>query len=490
MVALVALGATSALIGPQLAFGADAQVQAVGTATVLGAPTGINRPVVSLAAHPGGGGYWMVGSDGGIYNYGTAGHFGTPAGLTLRSPVVDMAPTPSGNGYWLAAADGGVFNYGDAGFAGSLAGKPLNRPVVAVASSPTGAGYYLVANDGGVAVFGDATFHGSLPQLRIPGDIVDIVVRPQGDGYWLIGADGAAFAFGAAPNIGGLPDLKIKLSARVVGAALTTSGAGMWMAAADGGVFTVGDAPFIGAASVPQGQRLAAIAATTDGGGLWLAATTGLLPAKSGQKGTHVKALQDRLLDLGFWLQSADGNYGHTTTQAVMAFQKVHHLNRTGVADAVTVDLLSRAAKPSGLSTTGDVIEVDKARQVMFIVLGGQTRWILNVSTGSDIPYVEKSGKTGEIVTGDARTPPGRFRVYFERPDGWRESDLGKLWRPKYFNGGIAVHGSASIPGYPASHGCVRVSVAAMDWIWAMDLMPRNRAVWVYESVESVTNPA
>ena len=41
------------------------------------------------------------------------------------------------------------------------------------------------------------------------------------------------------------------------------------------------------------------------------------------------------------------------------------------------------------------------------------------------------------------------------------------MYRPRYFNGGIAVHGYGSVPPYPASHGCVRVSLAAMDWIWS-----------------------
>jgi hypothetical protein len=30
-----------------------------------------------------------------------------------------MSATPNGGGYWLVAADGGIFNYGDAGFYGS-----------------------------------------------------------------------------------------------------------------------------------------------------------------------------------------------------------------------------------------------------------------------------------------------------------------------------------------------------------------------------------
>jgi lipoprotein-anchoring transpeptidase ErfK/SrfK len=45
------------------------------------------------------------------------------------------------------------------------------------------------------------------------------------------------------------------------------------------------------------------------------------------------------------------------------------------------------------------------------------------------------------------------------------------------------VHGSNSIPNYPASHGCVRVSVPAMDWIWAWNLMPMHIPVWVHGQI-------
>nr|WP_241769891.1 L,D-transpeptidase [Cellulosimicrobium sp. MM] len=44
--------------------------------------------------------------------------------------------------------------------------------------------------------------------------------------------------------------------------------------------------------------------------------------------------------------------------------------------------------------------------------------------------------------------------------------ELGDMWRPKFFTGGIAVHGSGSIPPWPASHGCVRVANSAMNWLW------------------------
>jgi lipoprotein-anchoring transpeptidase ErfK/SrfK len=45
------------------------------------------------------------------------------------------------------------------------------------------------------------------------------------------------------------------------------------------------------------------------------------------------------------------------------------------------------------------------------------------------------------------------------------------------------VHGSNSIPNYPASHGCVRISVPAMDMVWETNLMPMSTPVWVHEGV-------
>jgi lipoprotein-anchoring transpeptidase ErfK/SrfK len=103
----------------------------------------------------------------------------------------------------------------------------------------------------------------------------------------------------------------------------------------------------------------------------------------------------------------------------------------------------------------------------------GQVTQVLNTATGSNQHYVH------EGATFLADTPAGHFTVS-RQIDGWRHGPLGTLWRPKYFNGGIAVHGSPSIPPYPASHGCARVSNAAMNWIWANDKLPLKTKVWVY----------
>jgi hypothetical protein len=62
-----------------------------------------------------------------------------------------MAATPDGHGYWLVGADGGIFNFGDAGFRGSGGGLP-HAPTIEVAARSSG-GYLLASQDGGVYSF-------------------------------------------------------------------------------------------------------------------------------------------------------------------------------------------------------------------------------------------------------------------------------------------------------------------------------------------------
>jgi len=194
---------------------------------------------------------------------------------------------------------------------------------------------------------------------------------------------------------------------------------------------------------------------------------------------------QQRLLDLGFWLQEADGDYGLTTRQAVMAFQKYHGLNADGVLGDETAAVLSAAAeRPTARTDAGTLVEVDKGLQLLFFVIDGRTTWVLNTSTGSEIPYDEPNQKDPtKREIGNSVTRNGLHEVYRQLEQGWWEGDLGQIYRPKYFTGGIAVHGSNHIPNYPASHGCVRVSVPAMDWIWENDLMPMGLKVWVHGQI-------
>ena len=114
-----------------------------------------------MAPTPDGGGYWLVASDGGIFNYGDAGFYGSAGSIHLNKPIVGMAPTPDGGGYWLVASDGGIFSYGDATFYGSTGSIHLNQPIVGMTAMPDGSGYWFTAADGGLFNYGDAPFYGS-----------------------------------------------------------------------------------------------------------------------------------------------------------------------------------------------------------------------------------------------------------------------------------------------------------------------------------------
>ncbi len=204
----------------------------------------LNKPIVGIASAPDGKGYWLVASDGGVFAFGDAPFLGSLGNLKLNQPIVGIAGTPSGNGYWLVAADGGVFAFGDAGYLGSLGNLKLNQPIVGIAGTPSGNGYWLVASDGGVFAFGDAAYLGSLGSLKLNQPIVGIATTPSGNGYWLVAADGGVFAFGDAAYLGSLGGQH--LNKPIVGIVPTTTGGGYWLVAADGGVFSFGDAVFKG----------------------------------------------------------------------------------------------------------------------------------------------------------------------------------------------------------------------------------------------------
>ena len=206
----------------------------------------------------------------------------------------------------------------------------------------------------------------------------------------------------------------------------------------------------------------------------------------SGQRsGPSTQASQKKLLELGFWLANPNGTFDDTTTQAVMAFQKYFELRPTGNINAATAHLLKQIMNPATAKTKeGTLAEVDKSRQLLFLVQDGITTYVMNTSTGDDRAYEEPDGNTpGVMIKGTSVTPVGSFKIDRERPDGWWIGDLGQIYRPKYFVGGVAIHGSMSVPAYPASHGCARVTVKAMDFIWENDILPLGTEVLVYGEI-------
>ena len=189
-------------------------------------------------------GYWLVGSDGGIFSFGDAPYYGSTGGMTLNKPVVGNAATPDGGGYWLVASDGGIFSYGDAKYFGSTGAMTLNKPVVGMAPTPDGGGYWLVASDGGIFAYGDALYYGSTGAMTLNKPVVGMTPTPSGHGYWLVASDGGIFAYGDALFYGSTGGTT--LNKPVVGMAATPTGHGYWLVGSDGGIFSYGDAGYYG----------------------------------------------------------------------------------------------------------------------------------------------------------------------------------------------------------------------------------------------------
>lgn len=178
-----------------------------------------------------------------------------------------------------------------------------------------------------------------------------------------------------------------------------------------------------------------------------------------GDTGPKVATLQQRLAALGY-RPGSSGTYDAQTASAVLAFQKREGLGRDGLAGTAVEAAIG---DPHGAGPRGGPvprIEVDIARQIAFVVLPSQPVITLNVSTGSGATYRDPAGGTDV-----AYTPVGSFTVQ-RKIEGDQVAPLGTLHDPMYFYGGWAVHGAASVPAYPASHGCVRVSDIDADWLF------------------------
>jgi hypothetical protein len=182
------------------------------------------------------------------------------------------------------------------------------------------------------------------------------------------------------------------------------------------------------------------------------------LPAGSfsqGSSGADVLAYQRRLVALHFDPGPLDGHFGPDMAYAVEAVEKLYGLPRNGTIGAAERLVLSGFQWPQSLvsakTAEADRVEVDLDKQVLVLYQNYDIRLITTTSTGS-----------GEYFCGGdqgcqyAVTPPGKFHFQWFY-NGWRTSPLGHLYKPYYFNGGIAVHGYTSVPTHAASHGCVRI---------------------------------
>ena len=188
----------------------------------------------------------------------------------------------------------------------------------------------------------------------------------------------------------------------------------------------------------------------------------GALPAKGlglGDRGAQVRAVEERLTAFRYDVNTLDDVFDQNTGFAVVAFQKVTGLPRTGRVTQDVVDALAATTAPPGPLVPGGGatrIEIDLPRQVLFLYQNDALIRIVPVSTAHGKRFCA-DGRCRVAVT-----PPGSYRIGY-RVNGWDTSPLGRLFNPMYYmvGLGIAIHGYADVPAQPASSGCVRIPLSA-----------------------------
>lgn len=184
----------------------------------------------------------------------------------------------------------------------------------------------------------------------------------------------------------------------------------------------------------------------------YLGLLAGRASLTEGDHGADVRLLQ-RDLAAHTYLDPADisGAYGYATLQAVMALQGHQGFERTGSATLVNRVRLAADAAPKPVFGGGAHAEVSLERQTLLLVRAdGSVERTIHVSSGA-------SGKT----------PRGHFQILSKYLSSYsRPFKVNLLWA-SYFFGGYAFHEYPYVPGYPASHGCVRVPASESKRVFA-----------------------
>jgi peptidoglycan hydrolase-like protein with peptidoglycan-binding domain len=220
---------------------------------------------------------------------------------------------------------------------------------------------------------------------------------------------------------------------------------------------------------------------------------------KEGMKGDDVRRVQEQLAALKFDPGPVDGIFGQATKQAVWAFEKLvmqtPRKRATGEVTPSTWVIMQSSVQitPRRQADSPSHVEIYLPEQVMIVFKGPEVMLVTHISSGSNEQWCEEvtidPGEEGNTtgkqikmgICGDAVTPPGIF-YFYNRKQGMRESKLGTMYNPVYFNYGIAVHGAILVPLEPASHGCVRIPMSVARYFPA--LVAYGDRVYVFDGIK------
>lgn len=168
-----------------------------------------------------------------------------------------------------------------------------------------------------------------------------------------------------------------------------------------------------------------------------------------------VQQAQQLLADLGYPVGPIDGIDGPQTQRALCAWRRLEgrEVSRRPLQPGEVEALRATDGLPAA-RTAGRGVTVDSTCQALYLRVDGRWQDVHRASTGTDgLPRA------------------GSYTISWKRP-GWHTSTLypapePNMYNSMYIHGAIAIHGSHQVPPRPASAGCVRVTPAAADQLFA-----------------------
>ena len=201
---------------------------------------------------------------------------------------------------------------------------------------------------------------------------------------------------------------------------------------------------------------------------------------QKGDTGDEALRVQTRLHQLKY-LYAADGEFGDLSVRALKYFQRKHGLQETGVADAETQQVLfSAKAMPAEEYVFPYKIVVDISDQRVYVA-----EWTGDQYEGPIYSFTCASGKK------DTPTPLGTYQAGGKAGGEWyyfKDFNCYAKWAYQIV-GGILFHSNTTNKpkgkpsngglGHRASHGCIRMRVEDVKWIY--DNCPQGTTVVIQE---------
>ncbi|MEZ5215754.1 MAG: L,D-transpeptidase family protein [Ilumatobacteraceae bacterium] len=135
------------------------------------------------------------------------------------------------------------------------------------------------------------------------------------------------------------------------------------------------------------------------------------------------------------------------------------------------------------VSQTAVLFKDNEPELITHISSGSGEEWEEEITIDPGTPENETEEPITKVLAGTSITPGGVYSFYrrYVKDDGWRTGSLGRMYKPVYFNYGVAVHGAGNVPNRPASHGCVRIPMHIAEYF--PDLVRNNDQVFIFDGV-------